>query len=454
MQHFFEFLIKKRRPFNISQIIALIFLAIIALGTILLSLPVSSRDGSCCGLLTALFTATSATCVTGLVLADTWTQWSGFGQTVILCMIEIGGLGFMSIASFFIFFLRRKVHMSTQMFIAQSMGSDDMSSATRIQKRMLAICLGTESLGAALLTLRFLPKYGLKKALRLGVFHSISAFCNAGFDILGFEEPGSSMVLFGRDAPVLLILSLLIIVGGIGFVVWDDMMRVRSCRKWSVYTKLVLITTGTLLLLGTFIFCLTEWNNPDTLGSMTIPQKLMAAFFQSVTTRTAGFAAVDQGLLSDGGKAATMFLMLIGGSSGSTAGGLKTVTFIVLVLFLYTRIRGRDTVHVFSRTIPQKQVLDATTLFGIMILLAFFGGGVICATSPVSFTNGLYEAVSALATVGLTTGITPSMSTAAKLLIIFYMYFGRIGILTISLGFLQTKESDRYQFAHTNLLIG
>lgn len=454
MQHFFDYLKKRRHPFNISQIIALIFLAIIVLGTVLLCLPFASRDGSGCSFLTALFTATSATCVTGLVLADTWTQWSGFGQAVILCMIEIGGLGFMSIASFFIFFLRRKVHMSTQMFIAQSMGSDDMSSATRIQKRMLIICLGTESLGAALLTIRFLPKYGFLKALRLGVFHSISAFCNAGFDILGFEEPGSSMILFGQDAPVLLILTLLIVVGGIGFVVWDEMMRVRSWRKWSVYTKLVLITTGSLLLLGTVLFCLTEWNNPDTLGSMTVPQKLMAAFFQSVTTRTAGFAAVDQGLLSDGGKAATMFLMLIGGSSGSTAGGLKTVTFIVLVLFLYSRMRGRNAVCIFDRTIPQKQVLDATTLFSVMVLLAFFGGGVISATSPVSFTDGLYEAVSALATVGLTTGITPSLSTAAKLLMIFYMYFGRIGILTISLGFLQAKESDHYQFAHTNLLIG
>ena len=248
---------------------------------------------------------------------------------------------------------------------------------------------------------------------------------------------------------------LLIIVGGIGFLVWDELVRIRRAKKWSVYTKLVLITTAALLIGGTLLFCLLEWNNPKTLGAMTVPQKLTAAFCQSVTTRTAGFAGIDQGALTDSGKAVTMLLMLIGGSSGSTAGGLKTVTFIVLMLFLWSRLTGKDSVNVFHRTIPGKQILNAVTLCGLMILLAFFGGTVICATSPASFSDGLFESISALATVGLSTGITPLLSVPAQLLIILYMYFGRVGILTLSLGFLQEKASqNKIKYAETNLLIG
>ncbi len=454
MYHFSPFFRKDRRPLNISQTIALAFVGIILLGTIFLCLPVSSRDGTSCGFLTAFFTSTSATCVTGLVLSDTWTQWSGFGQAVILCLIEVGGLGFMSIASFFIFAVRRKVNMSQRMVIAQSIGADDMSAAIRIQKHMLITCLATEGIGAVLLTLCFYKKYGFLSALKLGVFHSVSAFCNAGFDIFGFESPGSSLMIYGTNAFVLLILSALIIIGGMGFLVWDEVFSVRSPRKWSVYTKLVLITTGSLLLGGMLLFCLTEWNNPQTLGAMTLPQKLLSAFFQSSTTRTAGFAAIDQGLLTDGSKAVSMLLMLIGGSSGSTAGGLKSITFLVIVLFLWSRLHGQNSVHVFKRTIPQKQVLNAMTLFCVMIGLVFFGACVICATSPAGFTDSLYETVSAIATVGLSTGITSSLSIPAKLLLTVYMYFGRIGILNISLGFLQTKESEHYQYAQTNLLIG
>lgn len=446
---------KKRQSLNISLTIALVFLCIILLGTALLCLPIASRDGTSCGIRTALFTATSSTCVTGLILADTWTQWSGFGQVVILALIEIGGLGFMSMASLLIFALRKKFNMSQRLLIAQSIGADDMSSAIRVQKRLLIGCLSIEAAGALLLTLRFTPEYGFLTGLKLGVFHSISAFCNAGFDILGFQYPGESMIPYGTDPAVCLILSLLIVIGGIGFLVWDEILRIRSPKRWSVYTKLVLITSGVLLLAGTLLICATEWNNPKTLGDMTVPEKLIAAFFQSVTTRTAGFAGIDQGGLTDGGKAVTMFLMLIGGSSGSTAGGLKTVTFIVLFLFLWARLRGKDSVEVFHRTIPGGSVLNALTVFGVMTVLAFFGGTLICSTSPVSFTDGLYESISALATVGLTTGITPQISVVSQFLMILYMYFGRVGILTICLGFLQKKPSEKqYKYAETDLLIG
>ena len=254
---------------------------------------------------------------------------------------------------------------------------------------------------------------------------------------------------------VLLTLSALIIIGGLGFFVWEEMVRLHCFRKFSVYTKLVLITTAALLLGGSIAFLALEWNNPQTIGAMSFGDKILNSFFQSVTTRTAGFASYDQAGLTDGGKGITMILMLVGGSSGSTAGGIKTVTLMVLLLFLWTRARGRETVSVFKRTIPSGQVLDAMTIVGIMIMLAICGAVFISVTSPIGFTDSLYEAISALATVGLTAGATGNLSVASQILIIVYMYFGRVGILTISLGFLVGDKADtRLRYAQTNLLIG
>ena len=446
---------QRRKPMSVETGIALVFLGIILLGTFLLCLPISSRDGQYCGVLTALFTATSSTCVTGLVTADTYTQWSGFGQIVILMLIEIGGLGFMSAVSLMIYVLRRKASMNQQLLIAQSIGSDGTAGALRLQRRILIGCLAVEGAGALLLTLRFLADFDFLTSLKLGVFHSISAFCNAGFDILGFIEPGGSMHPYGTDPAVILTLSALIVIGGVGFLVWDEIFREHKPKRWSVYTKLVLLTTGALLLFGTVAIAAAEWNNPATLGSMDSKERWLAAFFQSVTARTAGFAGMDQGALTDGGKAVTMALMLIGGSSGSTAGGLKTVTFVVLLLFLVSRLRGEKNVSVFCRTVPQKKILNALTLFGVLVVLSYVGATVIAATSPVGFTDGLYESISALATVGLTTGATAALSVPAKLLIIVYMYFGRVGIFTVSLGFLkEDKAATEYKYAETTLLIG
>ena len=260
---------------------------------------------------------------------------------------------------------------------------------------------------------------------------------------------------FSSDPVVLLTLSALVIVGGLGFLVWQEMAEKRSFRKFSVYTKLVLLTTAGLLVGGALGICVLEWNNPGTLGPMTVGDKLLNGFFQSVTLRTAGFVAVDQALLTDAGKAFSIFLMIIGGSSGSTAGGLKTVTFIVLILFLWTRGRGRSSVCVFKRTIPQEQVLDAMTIAFVMLILAVFGGIFISATSQVSIVDAMYEAVSALATVGLTAGVTPNLCIPAQFLIIMYMYFGRVGVLTIAMGFLMgDKAEERIRYAQTNLLIG
>lgn len=438
-----------------TQIIALMFALIILTGAVLLTLPVASRSGVSCGFFPALFTATSATCVTGLVLFDTWSQWSGFGQAVILLMIEVGGLGFMTAASLVIFILRKKVGLKQRMVMAQAMSLNDMQGVVRLQRIVLFGSLGVQLTGALVLFFHFLPDYGAGQAAIWGVFHAVSGFCNAGFDLFGELAPGQSVMPVNHDPVVLITLMVLITVGGLGFFVWEELIRVRSFKKCSVYTKLVLITTGVITLLGAGTFLLLEWNNLGTIGDMPFGQKVLNAFFQTVTLRTAGFASVDQALLTDGGKGFSMLIMLIGGSSGSTAGGLKTVTFVVLVLFIWAKARGKQTVHVFKRTIGEDKAINAMTIFFIMTALAFFGGVFISATAPVSLTNGLYEAVSALATVGVTAGVTPLLGLPGQILMIAFMYFGRVGVLTISLGFLMgNKAADRFRYADTNLLIG
>jgi len=362
---------KSRQAVSISRMTALAFLGIILGGAALLSLPAASRDGRSAGLLVSLFTATSATCVTGLVLADTWTQWNAFGQTVILIMIEIGGLGFMSAASLAYFSFRRRISFQQQLVMAEAIGAQSMGNIVTHQKRLITRAFAVEGIGAILLTLRFMTEYSFPQALKLGVFHSVSAFCNAGFDILGFRAPGASLMTYQQDPVICLVLSALVILGGLGFLVWDEVIRERKPGKWSVYTKLVMITSGALLLLGMLLVALLEWTNPETLGPFSVPGKLLASFFQSVTLRTAGFAALDQGKLTEAGKAVSIFFMLIGGSSGSTAGGLKTVTFIVLLMFLWNRMRGHSTVSVFHRTISNDHVMNAIQIFILMISLRF-----------------------------------------------------------------------------------
>ena len=447
--------LKRSRQMSATRVIALVFAMIIALGTLLLSLPIASRSGERCSVLDALFTATSATCVTGLTRFDTWSQFSGFGQVVIITLIQIGGLGFMSIATMVVFMLRRKVGLKQRMVMAQALSVNDMDSVVRLQKWVLVGSFSIEAVGAAILTLRFWPEYGFGKAIKWGVFHSISAFCNAGFDIFGEINPGASLITFQSDPLVLLTLSGLVILGGLGFLVWQDIVLKRRFRKMSVYSRLVLLATFGLLLAGTAAVALTEWNNPNTLGNMSTTDKLVNSFFQAVTLRTAGFVSFDQAAMTDGSKAMCILMMLVGGASGSTAGGIKIVTVVVLILFLASRARGKSTVTVFKRTIPASQVLDAMTITGIVTALAMVGAIFITLTSPVSFLHGLYEAASAIATVGITAGATGSLSVAAQIMIIIFMYFGRVGILTISLGFLMgNRAQERFHYAETNLLIG
>ena len=446
---------KRRFRLNATQTIAVGFAVIILIGAGLLALPAASRTGVSCGFLPALFTATSATCVTGLVLFDTYTQWSAFGQVVIITLIEIGGLGFMSAASTFVFLLRRKVGLRQKMVIAQAFNLNDMDGVVKIQKLVLTGSLSIQGIGALILFLRFWPQFGFGRALAWGVFHAISAFCNAGFDLFGYLDPGQSLIIFNDDPIICLTLMALVTIGGLGFLVWEEMARVRSFKKFSVYTKLVLIMTGGILLIGTVVILILEWNNPGTFGNMPVWQKIMNAFFQTGTLRTAGFVTVDQGALRDATKVFSILIMLVGGSSGSTAGGLKTVTIVVLLLFIWAKARGKESVHVFKRNIPGAKAVDAMTLTFITVMLSVFGGMLICTAAPVSFLDGWYEAVSAICTVGLTAAGTPALGVVAQGMIIAFMYFGRVGILTLSLGFLMgNRAKDRFQYADTNLLIG
>jgi trk system potassium uptake protein TrkH len=445
----------KKKPDRTAQVLLCFFLAVICLGTVLLALPVSSRSGISCGGLTALFTATSATCVTGLSLVDTYTQWSAFGQAVLLGLIQVGGLGYMTVVSVFYFLLRRRIGLRQRLTMQQAMALGELDGVVRLVKLMLAGTFLVEGLGAVILTIRFSLLYPLKKAIWMGIFHAVSAYCNAGFDILGFLEPGSSVKAFSTDLVVNLTLVGLIAIGGLGFFVWNDLLMYRRRRKLQVHTKLVLWMTGILLLGGTVLLAALEWNNPETLGALTAPQKVLAALFQSCTTRTAGFAGVDQGGLTDSGKLVSMLLMFVGGSSGSTAGGIKTVTVAILLLQAVRVLRNhRDTV-IFGRRIAQQQINQAMSIALLVVLLGILGGLVLSASNQLPMMDCLYESVSAICTVGLSTGITAGLNLGSKLILIVYMFFGRVGIMTISFAFMsRTQPDNAIRRPETQVLIG
>lgn len=439
---------RRLRP---AQMIILAFMAVILTGAILLMLPFASQNGQSCGFLTALFTATSAVCVTGLVVEVTAVQWTLFGHIVILCLIQIGGLGFMTIVSVFFFLLHRRIGLKQRMVLAQSLSLDDFDSVVSMVSFVVLITLVIEGIGALLLTLCFLRETSFLQALWWGIFHSISAFCNAGFDILG----STSMVAYVDDPAVSLILMTLIVFGGLGFFVWDDVRRNRKFGKLTIHSRLVLLVTGTLILGGAFLFAVLEWNNPNTLGGLAFGEKVLASFFQSVTLRTAGFESISQAAFTEASKALSVVLMLIGGSSGSTAGGAKTVTVFILLLAVWCGLRSRQNVVVFRRTISDGQIRDALSIVMMMVVLACSGAVALSATHGFTFLDSLYETTSALATVGTTTGLTASLNVFGRLLIICYMFFGRVGIMTIGLGFMLGNQAEsRYHYAETRVLLG
>ncbi len=441
-----------------TKTIILGFLVVILIGGLLLMLPVSSADGAFADPIDALFTATSSTCVTGLVVRDTATEWSMFGKGVILALIQIGGLGFMSMAMLVSALIKRTVTPRERVIFAQSMNLSAYDRLFRFLHNMIAFTFAFESAGALLLSFRFIPMFGFWEGLTKSVFHSVSAFCNAGFDTMGFfSGPYSSLTAFSGDAYVSVIIALLIICGGLGFVVWQNIgRRIREGQRLNVYSRLVLLISGLLLVLGTVVIAAAEWNNPQTLGPMSVPDKLLCSFFQSVTFRTAGFNTIDLGAMTGMSKAAAMLLMFIGGSSGSTAGGIKTVTFGLLVIAAFRVARGSKDVVVMKRRVDTGMLLRALSITVISLMVICLGAFLIALVDGLTFEDVLFETFSAFGTVGVTTGITTQFSYFGKLLLMAMMFFGRVGILTITYEIMVGLhgEKDPLRRPKAELLIG
>ncbi|MGN0985350.1 MAG: TrkH family potassium uptake protein [Candidatus Enterenecus sp.] len=436
-----------------ARILALSFGGIILVGTLLLLLPISSRSGESCGLLTALFTATSATCVTGLAVVDTLTAWAPFGQAVILLMIQLGGLGFMTLIFYLGTMMRRKPSLAQRLIMVSTFNLNNMGDTARFVKHALKVTLVFEGAGAMILTLCFIPQYG-PTAIWKGIFTAVSAFCNAGFDLFGPGGAGS-LSAYSRNPVVLLTVCVLVVGGGLGFFVWEELLSKRSYRKLSLYSRMVLWMTGVMILFGWILFFCTEHFNGDTLGSMPVWQQILNALFQSVTLRTAGFTTIDQGALADVSKVISILYMIVGGSSGSTAGGVKTVTIGVLLLALRAGLRGRECVTVRGRTIPQQKVLSALTLVLVMGGMLLICSVLIALADGIPYLTAAYEAASALGTVGLSTGITSELSLFSRLLLIAMMYLGRVGILSFSVAFMgQSGGKNKIRYPETMVMIG
>ena len=437
-------LIHARRHVSQTQFIAYGFFCIIITGTLLLMLPFASRDGQSEPFLNCLFTATSASCVTGLVVADTWSQWSLFGQLVILTMIQIGGLGFITVGVFISIVLRRKIGLKERGLMMESVNTLQIGGVVRLAKKIIIGTCIFEGTGAVLLAIRFIPQFGFLRGLFYGIFHSISAFCNAGFDLVGGQTPYSSFVAYYDDWLVNLVIMSLIIIGGIGFIVWDDLSRNKlHFRKYMLQTKIVLVTTAILVFGGGLLFYLLERNH--LLVGMNTSGKILTSLFSSVTARTAGFNTTDTAALTDGSKLLTIILMFIGGSPGSTAGGIKTTTLVVLLLCVHSNIKQTYGINIFGRRLENDAVKRAGTILTINLLLAVTASLAIMAIQPLGFSDILFETFSAIGTVGMTTGITRALHPVSRCIIILLMYCGRIGSLSFALAFVQSKRKPHVQ---------
>lgn len=436
----------KRKHFNIktTQLLSLGFLIIILLGATLLSLPISIKSGQQSDFLTALFTSTSATCVTGLVMVDTYTHWTLFGQIVIMCLIQIGGLGFMTMATLVSLVLRRKISLKERIVMAESISQLSVQGVVCLTRKILFFTFSIEGIGAALLSFSFVPKLGLRTGIYYGIFHSVTAFCNAGFDIMGRYGAFSSLTTQVDNIYVSIIIMSLIVIGGLGFAVINDIMVQRSLKDLHLHSKLVLSITAFLLLFGFLFFFVMEYNNPSTLKPLSLPSKLTAAMFQSVTTRTAGFNTISQSGLTNSSILLSVILMIIGGSPGSTAGGIKTTTFGVIIFSVISAIKGRNDTEIFKKRLPHALVIRAFVLGIFGVLLVGITTTVICCADNVSLSEALFEAASAFGTVGLTLDLTPHLGTASHIITIITMYFGRVGILTTLLA-IGNKSSDNHQ---------
>lgn len=456
-----ELLKNKFRLLPVQQLI-FGFASVILFGAFLLTLPISSLRAQNVPFLDALFTAASAVCVTGLTTLDTGTTYTIFGQLVIIALIQIGGLGIMTITTSVFLIFGKRITLKERMVLQEQYNMDNMQGMVKLTLSVLRATLIIEACGAIVLSARFVPIYGWGKGIYFGIWHSISAFCNAGFDLFGGFR---SLTIFQKDPVIILTIAFLIIFGGLGFAVIRDIYNYRKNKKLMLQTKLVVMITAFLLILGTMFFAYAEWNNPRTLntGNLDMPGKWMNAFFQSLTPRTAGFATVDNGALSMSSKLCTMILMFIGASPGSTGGGIKTTTFLLIMLFISTTFRGKSDYTIFKKRIPSRLIIRALTITLLAAMVIIIGTMSIMffehanpAMEHFGFEDFFFEVFSAFGTVGLSAGITPFISAGSKLVLIVIMFIGRLGPLTITLAIankaLESKEV--YHYPETRIMIG
>ncbi|MGN0142316.1 MAG: TrkH family potassium uptake protein [Roseburia sp.] len=432
-------LLKKLKNLSGMQLMALGFFLLILLGTLLLMLPISSRSGISTPFMTAFFTATSASCVTGLVLVDTYTHWSLFGQLVLLFLIQIGGLGFITIGTSIMLILRRKIGLKQRGWLKESFNVLDIGGVVRLIRRVLRGTLFFEGIGAVILAIRFYPRMGLVQSIYYGIFHSISAFCNAGFDLMGKYEAFSSFTAYYADPVVTVTLCLLILTGGIGFFVWSDLVDHKwHFRKYSLQTKLMLSATLVLVFGGALLFYLIEGNR--LYADMDMTGKICSSFFSAITPRTAGFNTTDTGSLSEGGKLLSIILMFIGGGSGSTAGGVKITTILVLLFHLRSTLLRSQGNNVFGRRIDDATITKAAALLCTYLFFSVAAVLILCSVQNFPIGDAMFEVFSAICTVGMSTGLTGQLNLVSQIVLIFLMYIGRLGSLSFALSFTDHKK--------------
>lgn len=436
-----------------TRLIASGFALIILAGALLLSLPIANKSGHG-NWLNSLFTATSATCVTGLIVTDTYQNWTIFGQVIILCLIEVGGLGFLTIGAYISVLLKKRIGLQEREQLQESVNTLEIAGVVRLVKKIVQGALCVEGLGAVLLSFRFVPRFGVARGIYFSVFHAVSAFCNGGFDLMGVNEAYSSLVAFEGDIVVNLVVVTLILVGGIGFIVWDDVMRNKwHFRKYLLHSKIVITTTLILTAAGTILFLITE--NNAAFAGMSPLEKFLGALFSSVTPRTAGFNSVDTAALSNSGKIITMVMMFIGGSPGSTAGGVKTTSMVVLLFYAVAMVLGREDINLFGRRLTDEVVKKANAVVIINATLTIIATVTIMTLQPLlNFEDVLFEVLSAIGTAGMTVGITRELNIISRVIIIVLMYCGRLGSLSFALVFAQKKTSASVRQPQEKIIVG
>lgn len=441
-----------------AQALTLGFLIVIIFGGFILYMPISHKSNTDVSAIDAIFTAASAVCVTGLVVVDTSTQWSSFGQMWILLLIQIGGIGFMTLLSVISMLLKKKIKLSEKLILQESLSQSSFADLYELVKNVLKVTLFIELIGAILLSFHFAPELGLAKGIWYGIFHSVSAFCNAGFDLLGiYTGEFSSLTSAFSNWSFIATIGVLIVLGGLGFPVIMDIITQKAFKKLSLHSKIVILTTITLLATGSLLILMFEWSNVNTLGTLNVNEKILGAIFQSTSTRTAGFNTFDLSNLRTASLLIMLMLMFIGASPASTGGGLKTTTFAITIMSILNTFLKKEDVTVFKKRVPKNIVSKAqvSTLLAILIVSA---ATVLLVTleSNISLESALFEVISAIATVGLSLGITSTLSVPSKILIIILMFLGRVGSTTVILALASRissakKSNIKYTEEHISL---